>query len=52
MHFFDKVLQHFFGNLEIGDNTVFQRTDSRDIARRSPQHALSIDTHGLNNLLP
>ena len=52
MHLFNKVLQHFLGDLEISDNTVFERTDSGNITWRAPQHSLSINTHGFDNFLP
>ncbi len=38
MHTFDEVLEHGFGNLEIGNHTVFQRPDSRNVGRCAAQH--------------
>ena len=52
MNLSDKVLQHFFGHLKVGNHTVFQRTNRLNIARRSTQHALCFSTHCLNRFLP
>ena len=51
MHLRDEVLQHFFSDLEIGDDTVFQGTDRLNVTRRSTQHTLGFFTNGLNRLL-
>src|SRR5450631_970150 len=34
----DKVIQHLFGDLEVGDNAVLHRLDGDDVARRTAQH--------------
>ena len=39
MHFAYEVLQHFFGNGEVGYDAVFQGADGFDVARRTAQHA-------------
>ena len=36
----NKVLQHLFGDREIGDHAVLQRPDSLDVARRATEHVL------------
>ena len=51
MYFLDKMLEHFFSDLKIGDNPVLHRSDSGNIARRTTQHALRFDTHSLDNFL-
>ena len=43
MHLLDKMLKHFFSNLEISYNPVFQGADSRNVTWRSTQHTLRID---------
>ncbi len=50
MNLADKVLQHFFGDLEVGNYTVFQRADSGDVARSTAQHTFRFNTHCFNNL--
>ena len=39
VRFGNKMLQHFFGDREIGDNTVFQGSDCGDVARRAVRQA-------------
>ena len=48
MHLLDKVLQHFLGDVEIGDNTIFHWPDGTNVTRRSAQHALSFGTYRSN----
>ena len=38
MHFLDEMLDHFLGDVEIGDNAIAHRPDRFDIARRLAQH--------------
>ena len=45
------MLEHFFRDLKVGDDTVFQRPDGSDIARSAPKHALGFDTHRFNGFL-
>ena len=45
MHFTNKVLKHLLGNGEIGDNAVFHRANSRNVARRAAEHAFSVSTY-------
>jgi hypothetical protein len=33
MHLLDEVLEHFFCHEEVGDNAVFHRANSCDVAR-------------------
>ena len=40
MHFFDELLEHLFGDGEVGDNAVFHRPDGGDVSRRLAQHLL------------
>jgi hypothetical protein len=42
MHFVDEVLQHFLGNLEIGNDAVFQGPDGGNVAWRSTQHTFGV----------
>jgi len=51
MHFFDKVLQHFFGDLKVGNDAVFERPNSADITGGAAEHAFCFDTDGLNCFL-
>jgi hypothetical protein len=51
MHFLNKVLKHFFCDLKICNDTIFQRTDGGNIPRGSAQHALGIDPNGCDGLL-
>ena len=52
MYLRDKVLQHFFGHLKVGNHTIFQRANRLNIARGSTQHALRFGAHCLNRFLP
>ena len=40
MHLADKVLDHLFGDLEVGDHAVTQGAYGLDVARRAAQHHL------------
>ena len=51
MHLGDKVLEHFLGDLEVGDHPVFQRPYGGDIARGTAQHALGFGAHSLDRFL-
>ena len=51
MHLRDEVLEHSLRNLEVGDDPILQRADSRDVSRGAAQHALSIDPYGGHGLL-
>ncbi len=51
VHFGNEMLQHFLGDLEIGDHAVFQRPDGGDIAGRAAQHAFGVGAHRLDGLL-
>src|SRR5690606_39356574 len=42
VHLADEVLEHFFRDLEVGDDAVFQWADSGDIAWCTSQHALGV----------
>ncbi len=45
MHFADKVLQHLFGDGEIGDHAVFHRPDGGKIVGCAAQHPLGVRAH-------
>ena len=45
MHFADKVLEHFFGNGEVGDHTVLHGPNGRDMPGGAAQHVLGFSTH-------
>ena len=51
MHFADEMLDHFFGDFEIGDDAVAQRADGLDIAGRAAQHQLGLVADGAHGLL-
>ena len=40
----DKVAKHGFGNIEVGDDAVLQGTNGHDVAGRTAEHALCLDT--------
>ncbi|MNO74949.1 hypothetical protein D3C76_659690 [compost metagenome] len=40
MNLVNKVLQHLFADAEVGDHAVFHRTNGRNVARRTAEHAL------------
>ena len=44
----DEVGQHPFGDLEIGDDTVLQRTDGNDVGRGASHHVLGVPPHGFH----
>ena len=45
MHFIDKVLEHLFGHLEVGDHAILERTNGSNITWSSTQHALGVGTN-------
>jgi hypothetical protein len=46
MNLLDKVAQHRFGNLEVGDHAIFHGPDGHDIPRGAPQHPLGFFAYG------
>ena len=52
MHLLDKVLQHRFGHVEIGDDAIFQWPDGADVAGCAAQHTFSFAAHCRNRLGP
>jgi len=50
MHLTNEVLDHLFGDFEVGDHTVAERTDSFDIAGRPPKHHFRFVADGKNLL--
>ena len=40
----DKVAEHGLGNIEVGDDAVLQGTNGHDVAGRTAEHALCLDT--------
>src|SRR6185437_6840536 len=51
VHFADEVLDHFFGDFEIGDHAVAHGADSFDVAGRAAQHHLGVVAHRTNLFL-
>ena len=51
MHFANEVLDHFFGDFDVGDHAVAQRADRLDIAGGAAKHLLGFLTHGEDLLL-
>src|SRR5690606_9564564 len=51
MHFTDKVLEHFFGDLEVGNNTVFQWTNRSNISGRTAQHSFRFSTYCFDDFM-
>jgi hypothetical protein len=46
--FVNEVSQHLLGNVKIGDHTILEWSNRRDGARRPSEHALGLDTDGVN----
>ena len=46
VHLLDEVAQHLLAHFEVGDDTVLQRSDGLDPARRATHHALGLETDG------
>jgi len=38
VHFMDKVVEHFLGDIKVRDHTVTQRADGDDVPRGPPDH--------------
>jgi hypothetical protein len=41
----DEVPEHCLGYLEVSDNSIAQRADSLNVARRAPEHFLGLATY-------
>ena len=52
MHFADEVLDHLFGDFDVGDHTIAQRADGFDRVGRLAHHHLRIIANGLDALDP
>jgi hypothetical protein len=48
VRFADQMGQHSLGNFEVGDDTVFERTDGDDVAGRAAEHAFGLIADGEN----
>ena len=48
----DEVTKHGFGNVEVGDDAVAQRSHGADRTRRAAQHLLGFFAHGEDPLAP
>src|SRR5713101_8013548 len=48
MDLLDEVPQHLFGDVEIGDHAVFERTNRGNRPRRAPEHSLRLDPDGMH----
>ncbi len=48
MHLLDEVLDHLFGNFDVGDHTIAQRADRLDAVGGLAHHHLGIIAHGLH----
>jgi hypothetical protein len=48
MHLLDEVAEHLFGDVEVGDHTILERSDGLDRAGRAAEHALGLDPHGVD----
>ena len=42
--FLDEVLEHLFGDVEVGDHAVLHRTHRLDVAGRAPEHFFGLIT--------
>ena len=45
------MLQHLFGDVEVGDHAVLHRANGGDVAWRAAQHLLGGKAHVLNHAL-
>ena len=50
VHLADEMLDHLFGDIEVGNHTVAHRANGLDRARRAAQHHLGILAHCQNLL--
>jgi len=48
MNFLNEVTEHALGCIEVSNNTIFQRANCNDIARRAADHALRFNTNRKN----
>ena len=48
----NKIFDHLFGTVNIGDNAVGKRSDGNDAARRFIEHTLRFGTDGSDSLCP
>ena len=48
VHLADEVAQHGFGDLEVRNHTVLQRTNGHDVARCAAEHSLGFIADGKN----
>ena len=47
----DKIAKHGLGNVEVGDNAVLKGTHGHDVAGRTAEHALCLDTDSQDALV-
>ena len=52
VHLADEVLDHLFGDFDVGDHAVTQRADRLDAVRGLAHHHLGVIAHGLHALDP
>ena len=52
MHLVDEILQHLFGDGEVGDDAILHGPNGRDVAGRPTQHGFGFRTHRGYALLP
>ena len=50
MHLADELLQHLFGDCEVGDDAILHRANHRDGTRRLAEHFLGALADGLDGL--
>ena len=51
MNALDELLDHLFGDDEVGDHAVFHRPDGGDVAGRAAEHLLGGEADFLNDFL-
>jgi hypothetical protein len=44
----DEVVQHLFGDLEVGNDAILHGLDGHDVAGRAAQHLLGLLAHGFH----
>ena len=51
MHHANELLEHLFGDREVGDHAILHGTNGFDVARHAAKHLLGLATDSLNDFL-
>jgi hypothetical protein len=44
----EEIAEHFFGDVEVGDHSVLERTNRQNAVRRTPQHSFRLEPDALD----